>query len=158
MLAMKTVIDLSEAEVMSLLQASAAATQRRVTDESAMQIDAVADSSVPALPVVLSLCVTYVMSAPALRLAIRQNISDAAELNAILQVLKGWIDAWCNEDVQLLPTRTKKDLHGAIIAVFEDKQKAALPPLEKVRVPSPGTRQSPHRNLVSGPRIPPNSP
>lgn len=134
-LAMKTVIDIAEGEVMSLLHDSAAAARQKTADENAMQVDASADPSVPSLSSVLSLCVTYTMSAPALRLAIRQNLSDAAELTIVLLVLKEWIDAWCVEDVQLLPERTKKDLHGALVAVIEEKQKAALPPLEKVRVP-----------------------
>lgn len=134
MLSLKTVIDVPETDVVSLLHSSAAAARQKHADDSVMQIDATADSSVPALTSVLSLCTMYTMSAPALRLAIRQHLSDAAELTAILQMLNEWIDTWCAEDVALLPERTKKDLHGALIAVLEEKEKSALPPLEKVRM------------------------
>ena len=131
-LALKSVIDIPESEVMSLLHASAAVSRQTAADENAMQVDAPGNSSIPTLPTVLALCVTYSMSAPALRLAIRQKVPDAAELTAILQVLKEWIDAWCAEDVQLLPQRTKKDSHGALIAAVDEKQKGSMPPLEKV--------------------------
>ncbi|GJE84877.1 hypothetical protein PsYK624_009530 [Phanerochaete sordida] len=132
MLALKTVIDVPESDVAVLLQSSAAAARRTQSDENAMQVDAAADSSVPALSSVLALCTTYTMSAPALRLAIRQHLSDAAELTAVLQVLHQWINTWCAEDVALLPERTKKDLHGALVPVLEQKQKGTLPPLDKV--------------------------
>ena len=100
-LALKTVIDVPEDDVVLLLHASAAAARKKTSDDNAMQVDAPADSSIPALPSVLALCVTYTMSAPALRLAIRQHISDAGELTLILQILKQWIDTWCEEDVSL---------------------------------------------------------
>lgn len=133
LLALKTVMDISEGDVMALLHTSAAAARQRKPDEDAMRVDAASDSSMPSLQSVLSLCVTYTMSAPALRLAIRQHLRDAAELTVILQVLNEWINTWCAEDVPLLPKRTKKDLHGALVPVLEEKQKGALPPLDKVR-------------------------
>lgn len=132
MLALKTVIDVPESDVISLLHSSAVVARQMRSDDSAMQVDAAADSSIPPLPSVLSLCTTYTISAPALRLAIRQHLSDAAELTVILHVLSEWIDAWCAEDVSLLPERTKKDLHGALVPILEEKQKGALPPLVKV--------------------------
>ena len=105
---------------------------REQLDENAMQVDAVADAPTPSLHSVLSLCATYTMSAPALRLAIRKHLPDAAELTTVLRVLNEWIDAWCVEDVYLLPEKTKKDLHGALVPVFQEKQKSVLPPLDKV--------------------------
>lgn len=159
MLALKTVIDVPESDVVSLLHSSVVVARQMQSDDNAMQVDAATDSSIPPLSSVLSLCTTYTMTAPALRLAIRQQLSDAAELTAILQTLCEWIDAWCAEDITLLPERTKKDLHGALVPALEEKQKGALPPLEKA-----STQCDPfgyHANLLTDPfsgfGLPPNT-
>lgn len=139
LLALKTVIDIPEGDVMAFLHTSASTARQKQKDDNAMQVDATSDSAIPSLFAVLSLCVSYTMSAPALRLAIRQHLPDAAELVAILRVLNEWIDAWCAEDVHFLPERTKKDLHGALVPVLE-KQKGAIPPLERVSDVAPLVR------------------
>lgn len=146
MLALKTVVDIPEADVISFLHASASASLQKQADDNAMQVDtaAPADGAVPALPAVLALCTTYTMSAPALRLALRQHLPGAAELTAVLEVLAGWVAAWCDADVPLLPERTKKDAHGALVAVLEPPQPGALPPLEKVRPPRPAPPRPSH--------------
>ncbi|KIP07738.1 hypothetical protein PHLGIDRAFT_127500 [Phlebiopsis gigantea 11061_1 CR5-6] len=135
LLSLKTVMDIPEADVIGLLHTSISAPRQKQADDNAMQVDATTpDTFVPSLQTVLALCVTYTMSAPALRLAIRQHLPDAAELTVVLQALHEMVNAWCDEDVLLLPDRTKKDPHGALVPVIEEKQKGALPPLDKVLV------------------------
>ena len=133
LLSLKTVMDIPESDVVGLLRTPITSSQQKRTDDSAMQVDVAVDASVPSLQTVLALCVTYTMSTPALRLAIRQHLPDAAELTIVLQALHEMVNAWCAEDVLLLPERTKKDPHGALVPVIEEKQKGALPPLDKVR-------------------------
>lgn len=135
MLAMKTVIDIPEDDVVRLLQTSVAHSQKdQSADDDAMQIDTTPTTNVPTVDTVLPLCVTYTMSAPALRLALRQHLRDAGDLLAVLQILNQWIDAYCDDSVPLLPERTKRDAHGALLPVYDEtKHKAALPPLDAVR-------------------------
>ncbi|PSR73431.1 hypothetical protein PHLCEN_2v10723 [Hermanssonia centrifuga] len=132
-LALKTVVDLSEADVVSLIQVFVSAhCENKPSSEGAMQVDESTSVAVPSLPSVLSLCLSYPTSAAALRLAIRQQLRDSKDLTCILQILSGWLDSWCEDDVQLLPERTKKDLHGALVPVLEDKRKDTVPPVNNV--------------------------
>lgn len=100
-------------------------------DGNAMPVDV--DNSIPALAIYLALCATYPTSPPTLRLGIRQHVSDARDLVCILEILEGWIDAWNDTPVQLLPDRVTKDERGVHIPLYTNAiAKGDLPPLDKV--------------------------
>ena len=138
-LALKAVNDIPEDHLVSFLSISVTTPRQReklpLTDDSAMEVDdGPLDSSKPTLSAILPLCVTYPTSAPALRLALRTHLSDAAAVTSILEVLAEWLRSYVEEEPQLLPQGTKKDLHGALIPLYQDKRKRKdrLPPSEKV--------------------------
>ncbi|KAI0689236.1 hypothetical protein BC835DRAFT_264850 [Cytidiella melzeri] len=137
-LAVKTVNDIPEDHLVSLLSTSATTARQRekqpLTDDSAMEVDSGVDSSLPSLSSVLPLCVTYPTSAPALRLALRRHFSDAEALTSVLGLLAEWLRSYAEEEPQLFPEGTKKDLHGALVPLYEEqrKRKHRHPPAEKV--------------------------
>lgn len=141
LVALKSVIDIPEDNLVSLLSVAVGISARKgknsSANDSAMDVDAGSDSSTPALSAVLPLCVNYSTSAAALRLAFRQRLNDADALISVLEMLLEWLRSYSEDEPQLLPERTKKDLHGALIPAFEEKKnrKNMLPPLEKVRFP-----------------------
>ncbi len=151
-LALKTVVDLSEADIVSLIQVFVSA--HGENSEGAMQVDESTSVAVPSLPSVLSLCLSYPTSAAALRLAIRQQLRDSKDLTCILQILSGWLDSWCEDDVQLLPERTKKDLHGALVPVLEDKRKDTVPPVNNVSLDILASERPAISPIYTGPCIP----
>lgn len=107
--------------------------QTQSSDGTAMQVDSATSAfTIPPLPTVLARCVAYSLSVPTLRLAIRTQIRDEADLTAILQVLVDWLAAWSNAPVSLLPAQTKTDAHGAIVPVMEEAT-GDIPPIDKVR-------------------------
>ena len=102
MLALKTVIDIPEQDMVLILHDVIRDTSTRVPND-AMQIDS---AMMPALTDVLSLCVDYPISAPSFRLSIHRQIREADELNVLLEILLGWMQRWCSEDVVcLLPAK-----------------------------------------------------
>lgn len=139
MLALRAVIDIPEDDLAILLRIAAGASRMKekqtATKKSAMDVDDETGSAIPALSAVLPLCVTYPSSTAALRLAFRQRLNDAGALMAVLQLLLEWLHAHSQEERQLFPEETKKDLHGALIPIFLEKQRKqnTLPSLEKVR-------------------------
>ncbi|KAI0347456.1 hypothetical protein BDW22DRAFT_1351894 [Trametopsis cervina] len=137
LLAIKAVVDLPESDLMALL-CFTAKTPRQLekqpaTDQSAMDVDITTSPGDLSLASLLPLCVTYRTTASALRLAFRKQFGDAAALTSVLEALAGWLRSYAEEGPQLLPEGTKKDLHGALIPKYEEKQKnCGLPPLEKI--------------------------
>jgi hypothetical protein len=137
-LAVKTVTDIPEDHLISLLSAAVTTPRQQekqpLTDDSAMNVDVSAEPSTPSLSSILPLCVTYPTTAPALRLALRSHLSDAKALTLVLGGLADWLNSYVEEEPQLLPEGTKKDLHGALVPVYEEKKKRKhrLPPLDKV--------------------------
>ncbi|EIW61588.1 uncharacterized protein TRAVEDRAFT_69910 [Trametes versicolor FP-101664 SS1] len=115
-LAMRTVSDLPETDVILLLSKVAAAHRRNApADDSAMQVDATS-SPTPALAAFLAQCVVYPFTPALQRVAVRKNIPDAADLLPVLQVLDGWIVQHTDD--------------GALLAAAVPASE--LPPLDKV--------------------------
>lgn len=74
----------------------------------------------PTLTTYLSLCVQYSTSPAPLRVAIKEKLSDAVQLMAVLETLDGWIEQWSERE----QTPGKRGFEG---------DKDGLPPLEKVK-------------------------
>ncbi|CAL1700237.1 unnamed protein product [Somion occarium] len=132
--ALTSVIDIPEDDVVSFLHEVILAQQKRqpAGGEDAMQVDSSANPDLPSLRKVLSLIVVYPVTAPAMRLAIRQQLKDAEELDAILEVIVQWIEEWCSEDPRLLPEQVKKDERGITVPIYTSKPMTDLPALDKV--------------------------
>ncbi|KAI0939855.1 hypothetical protein AcV5_001129 [Taiwanofungus camphoratus] len=134
-LAMQTVSDISEADIIALLHRVVEAHRKSHSSssvaENAMEVDFVS-TDLPSLPAFLSQVVRYPMSSSALRVALRQHLADAEDLICVLTVLDVWIEARCSEEVRLLPDQVKKDLHGVPIPLYTERKKDDLPPLDKV--------------------------
>ncbi|OSD04539.1 hypothetical protein PYCCODRAFT_1443810 [Trametes coccinea BRFM310] len=119
-LALHSVSDVPEADIISLLGKVVAAHRRAASsDDSAMQVDNT--TSVPPLETFLAQCVVY-PSTPALaRLALRKHLPDASDLVPVLEVLDAWVVRH-TDDALLL----------AAPPPSSPSSSAALPPLEKV--------------------------
>lgn len=137
-LAIKTVRDIPEADLMSVLNASVVQHRRAQPGDEAMQVD----SGVPLPSAVLSLCVSYAVSLPALRLALRQHLRDADELTYLLQILAGWLATWTAADVSLLPSRDKGR-----------RAWSARPRLSGLQAGRPPSRQGMPVSFRSSPRL-----
>ncbi|KZT66048.1 hypothetical protein DAEQUDRAFT_813894 [Daedalea quercina L-15889] len=129
-LALSTVIDLPEPAVIGLL--AKVVTHHRQTASDAMQVDAPSPTSPPALPAFLALCVTYSASPGPLRVALRKHLPDAADIVCVLEVLDGWLERWGAEELSLVPEKVQKDVHGAYVPIFAEKQEQEMPPLGKM--------------------------
>ncbi|OCH94292.1 hypothetical protein OBBRIDRAFT_770017 [Obba rivulosa] len=137
MLAMQTVTDVPEGNMMSLLaKVVAARRSEQPVTEDAMQIDsapaALADTDLPSLASFLALCVAYPTTPATLRIALREHLREAEGLTAVLSVLSSWIDRWGAEDELLLPEGVAKDAHGVPVPVFPAQEKRDIPPIEKI--------------------------
>lgn len=142
LIGLKAIIDVPEDDLVAFLGVVLGSPRQRekqrMSDNSAMDVDFTAatasDSSILSLASVLPLCVTYSTSVGALRVAIRRHLSDAEALTSVLVVLARWLRAHSEEDEQLLPERTKIDVHGALLPAHEEKKKRKhmLPPVDKV--------------------------
>ncbi|KAI0677249.1 hypothetical protein C8Q78DRAFT_1088267 [Trametes maxima] len=121
-LAMRTVTDLPEADVVHLL--SKVVTVRRrssAADDSAMQVDSVsAAPSVPALATFLVQCVVYPFTPASERVAFRKHLADATDIVPVLEVLDTWVVRHTENDALLS--------EGAAPSPSSPE----LPPLEKV--------------------------
>ncbi|TCD63478.1 hypothetical protein EIP91_005360 [Steccherinum ochraceum] len=133
--ALKTVIDISENDltifVRDVISTHAASRSSGQSDDS-MQVDSTSTSPIPTLPAALALCVTYPMSAPAMRLAIRKHLRDADALVSVLEILLGWVESWCGEEPKFFPQGARNDGRGFFVPVMEDRKRDDLPPLAKV--------------------------
>lgn len=102
------------------------------SDENAMDVDTTSSSTLPSLPKVLALVISYPVTAPTMRLAIKAHLHDADELNVVLSVIVQWVEAWCSEELALLPEKATKDSRGVMVPLYTSKRNSDLPPLEKV--------------------------
>ncbi|KAI0652881.1 hypothetical protein C8Q70DRAFT_1059801 [Cubamyces menziesii] len=118
-LAMRTVSDLPEADIISLLSKVVAARRRASAsgDDNAMQVDA-APASSPALDAFLAQCVVYPYTPAAERVALRKYLSDATDIVPVLEVLDGWL--------------TRHAAENTLVADASSATPSSLPPLDKV--------------------------
>ena len=98
-----------------------------------MDVDVTSDSDLPSLPRILALVVTYPVTVPTMRLAIKKHLQDADELDALLTVIVRWVEVWCSEELSLLPEQAKKDDRGVMMPIYASKSRMDLPPLQKVQ-------------------------
>ncbi|KAH9899554.1 hypothetical protein C8Q73DRAFT_639326 [Cubamyces lactineus] len=115
-LAMRTVSDLPEADIISLLSKVVTLHRRASSgDDSAMQVDS---ASGPSLDAFLAQCVVYPFTPAAERVALRKHLSDAMDIVPVLEVLDGWL--------------VRHSAEGALVADVSSTTSSSLPPLDKV--------------------------
>ncbi|KAI0355300.1 hypothetical protein OH77DRAFT_316034 [Trametes cingulata] len=119
-LAMRTVSDLPEADIIALLSKVVAAHKRTssASEGDAMQVDSSSTSSTPTLEKFLAQCVVYPFTPALERVAIRKSLPDATDLVPVLEVLDSWIVRHTEED--------------ALLDESSSATSAELPPLDKV--------------------------
>ena len=107
LLAMETVRDLTETDIISVLHKVTTArlryTEGSPPDADAMQVDSVPVQiqDAPSLEEYLSKCVSYDASASGLRLALRKHLCDVEEIVLVLQVLELWMRKWGEAEDEL---------------------------------------------------------
>ncbi|TFY67644.1 hypothetical protein EVJ58_g1487 [Rhodofomes roseus] len=133
-LALSTVIDLPESDIISLLAKIVAHHRQSNTNPDAMQVDSPSPpfSTPPTLPAFLALCVTSPASPGPLRVALRKHLPDAEDVLCLIEVLDRWVGKWGEEELRLVPDRVKKDTHGMYVPIFEDERNPDMPPLDKI--------------------------
>ncbi|VDB97147.1 unnamed protein product [Peniophora sp. CBMAI 1063] len=117
-LALTTVIDIPESDVLDALRSIVVAHVRSSSGTDEMQVDGT--PSTPALAPFLGLAVRYSTSIAPLRLAIRQYLPEPENVVAVLEIIDDWLDEiFTSERLLLAP---------------EDKINAPdeLPPIEKI--------------------------
>lgn len=129
--ALDKILDISEADIISLLQIVVAHHRQLDSNTNAMQVDS---DHVPALPPFLSKCILLNTTPVALRLAVRQHLNDAEDLVCILEVLDGWLDVWSSQEIKLLLGNIKKRRNGDVPVLNATEQRTAPgpPPFTKV--------------------------
>lgn len=90
MLAFRSVVGISEDEMMSLVKCIIDTQRKREMNSEAMQVDS-SEPWIPPLETCLSVCISYTFTPIAMRLAIRKHLSDARDLVTILGTLDGWL-------------------------------------------------------------------
>src|SRR5258707_90661 len=96
-----------------------------------MEVD-IGSLDTPALPTILSACVAYPTSYPALRLAIKQCLPDAEHLSCILEVLDGWLSSSCSQDILPGPVHITVNTGRTCVPGRDDRDEMETPPLDKV--------------------------
>jgi len=119
-LAFNAVSDISEGEIISLLQSVVAhhkISTSRPPGEDAMQIDTPPSlSPLPTLPTFLTSIISYPTSPFALRLAIRTHLPEADDLVCVLEILEEWMARWNAMALKLLPMNVTKGARGLVAA------------------------------------------
>lgn len=143
LLAMDTVRDLTETDIISVLHKVTTAHLKRTkhaspSDVDGMQVDPtpVQTQDTPPLEEYLGRCVSYDTSAPALRLALRKHLGDVEESVAVLQVLESWMRKWGEVEDEL-------GVFAAYAPSSEDSPTQRLPEPSKV----PASVRSMKKNL-----------
>ena len=98
MLALTTVADVSEDELMS---SAKFLIDRQRRNENAMGVDG-SEGYTPPLWSYLFACVSYPFSVAPMRLAIRKHLSDAEDLVLILEILANWIQGGTEHEMEAL--------------------------------------------------------
>ncbi|KAI9000727.1 hypothetical protein BD414DRAFT_526173 [Trametes punicea] len=121
-LAMRTVSDLPESDIIALLGKVIAAHRQRAStaDDSAMQVDHASGSAIPALDFFLAQCVVYPYTPALERVALRKHLADATDLVPVLEALDAWIVRHTENDALL---------QGPPLSASSETE---LPPLDKV--------------------------
>ncbi|KAJ7771604.1 hypothetical protein B0H16DRAFT_1364249 [Mycena metata] len=130
-----TVTDLSEADLMFILQHVAQHHRQTTGATDAMDLDPPTLGAIPKLPTFLNACVRYQTAPAAMRAAMHQYLTQPEDVVAVLEVLDGWVARWKIAQVVTLPPKTslRKDDHGVV--VLKDgwqKDPTEYPPLMKV--------------------------
>lgn len=133
-MAFNTVLDISEEEIVSVLQSVISHHKKNVSQDDAMQVDSTL-SNIPSLPTFLSLCISYTTSPATLRLAIRKYLPDAEDIFCVLEILDGWIEKWSSVTLKLLPTDVSKNSRGVTVAKLHQAKRTVGPPLDDVSFP-----------------------
>jgi hypothetical protein len=102
-LTLKRVPDVPEGVLMQILHV-VVEHRKRASNDDAMNTDDV----YPPLKKLLAACVNYPMSSVPTRAAIRKHFNDADDVFLVLEVLVGWLDYWCDEQVSLLHEKKKR--------------------------------------------------
>lgn len=129
MLAIDTVIDIPEADLISVLKL-AVNTHRQRGSGDAMLVDS-SEREVPTLASVLASSVRCPSSPAALRAAIHSQLSDAEDICCVLEVLDEWLVTWSSKDVSLLPEDVSKNEQRVLEAAIAPSL-ISIPPLDKV--------------------------
>ncbi|KAI0068609.1 hypothetical protein BV25DRAFT_1792127 [Artomyces pyxidatus] len=118
-LALKTVIDISETDLISVLRPAVTAYREQHSALGSIAMDVDASPDVASLPSILSSCVSYSTSAPALRLAFRQQLPGSENVTCILEVLDAWLEKSSTLQSGLaLAEAVSKNAHGVSIVSF----------------------------------------
>lgn len=126
-LSLRTVIDVSEDEMMSSLKFVIDAHRKRENKSSdAMDLD-LSEPWIPPLETLLSACLSYDFSPVAVRLSIRKYLSDARDLVAILGVLEGWLYGGIEDEMKVALMSTVKS-----VAVNTESRTTVVPPYPKI--------------------------
>jgi len=133
-MAMETVRDLTETDIISVLHKVMTAHLKRATsasppDADAMQIDSSSarTQDTPSLEEYLGKCISYDTSETGLRLALRKSLGEVEETVAVLQVLESWMRRWSE-------TEDKLGVFAVSSPASNDGPAQPLPELSKVKV------------------------
>ncbi|KAJ6546982.1 hypothetical protein B0H19DRAFT_953737 [Mycena capillaripes] len=131
----KNVIDLTESDLMFILQ-FVAEHSRKMDGADAMEVDPSPLGAIPQLPTFLNACVRYQTSPATLRVAMHQYLTQPEDVVAVLEVLDGWVGRWRGAEVIALPPKKsiQKDEHGVVVLKdgWQKDDDSAHPPLLKV--------------------------
>lgn len=100
MLALRSIVGISEDEMMSLVKCIIDTQRKRETNSEAMQVDS-SELWIPPLETCLSACISYTFAPVAMRLAIRKHLSDARDLVIILGTLEGWLYGGTEDQIEI---------------------------------------------------------
>lgn len=98
MLALRSVVDVLEDEMMSLVKFVCNLRRKKGSNPEAM-VDS-AEIWIPPLETVLSTCISCDFSSAAMRLAIRKHISDERDLVMILETTESWLYGGTENDME----------------------------------------------------------
>ncbi|KAJ7043095.1 hypothetical protein C8F04DRAFT_1073671 [Mycena alexandri] len=130
-----TVTDLSEADLMFILQHVAQHHRHAVSSTDAMDLDPPTLGAILKLPTFLNACVRYQTAPATLRAAMHQYLTQPEDVVAVLEVLDGWVGRWKVGQVVALPPKAslRKNEHGvAVLKEGWQKDPTEYPPLIKV--------------------------
>lgn len=126
-LSLRTVVDISEDEMMSSLRFVIDEHRKRENKTSdAMEVDS-SEPWIPPLETILSACLSYDFSPVIARLSIRRHLSDARDLVPILGVLEGWLHGGTEDEIKLALMSTAK-----IVDMTTESRSNITPPYPKI--------------------------
>ena len=99
MLALRSIVGISEDEMMSSVKYIIDAQRKREANSEAMQVDS-PEQWIPPLEMCLSACISYNFSSVPMRLAIRKHLLDARDLVIVLGALEGWLHGGTEDQME----------------------------------------------------------